>query len=120
MLKDSARRRYHLYIAIKGTFCFYLEKFESCTLHSKLYPYIRKGNKQKSSVSFHFSYFLQHHRKSFQHPNLWKERENNYRSCRSCQRYNPLLFIFYVNNLQMSCSLLYCYLMTLFYTDISP
>ena len=42
LLKDSvhARRRYHLYIAIKGTFSLYLEKFESCTLHSKLYPYI--------------------------------------------------------------------------------
>ena len=52
MLKDSARRRYHLYIAIKGTFSIYLEKFESCTLHSKLYPYIRKIiNRNLGSVS---------------------------------------------------------------------
>ena len=54
LLKDSvhARRRYHLYIAIKGTFSLYLEKFESCTLHSKLYPYIRKViNRNLRSVS---------------------------------------------------------------------
>ena len=52
MLKDSARRRYHLYIAIKGTFSLYLEKFDSCTLHSKLYPYIRKViNRNPGSVS---------------------------------------------------------------------
>ena len=52
LLKDSARRRYHLYIAIKGTFALYLEKFDSCTLHSKLYPYIRKViNRNLGSVS---------------------------------------------------------------------
>ena len=44
LLKDSvhASRRNHLYIAIIGTFSLYLEKFESCTLHSNLYPYTRK------------------------------------------------------------------------------
>ena len=43
---------YSVYITIKGTFSLYLEKFESCTLHSKLYPYIRKViNRKIRSVS---------------------------------------------------------------------
>ena len=67
---------YSVYIAIKGTFSLYLEKFESCTLHSKLYPYIRKViNRNPGSVSI-LPTFCNIIERAVQHPNLWKEREN--------------------------------------------
>ena len=60
LLKDSvhARRCYHLYIAIIGTFSLYLEKVDSCTLHSNLYLYIRKViNRNLGSVSILPTFF---------------------------------------------------------------
>ena len=64
-------------MATKETFSSFLEKFESCQYPSfKIVPVHKKGNEQESWVSFHFAYFLQHNRKGYPHPNLWKEREN--------------------------------------------